>query len=143
MRWLTRHAHLLLGVYVAALAVVLLLPSGILGSTAVILGVDIMGLLGVTDPMVTTRIEFAENVILIAPLIFLASLIRPSYTWRDWTAFGFVLAGLVETVQAVFLSDRSATFSDVVANTLGALLGAVVARACTGRAAGRRGARLS
>ena len=143
MRWLTRHAYLLLGVYVAVLAVVLLLPSGVLGSTAVILGVDILGRLGITDPMVTTRIEFAENVLLIAPLTFLASLIRPTYSWRDWTAFGFLLALGVETFQAVFLSGRSATFSDVVANALGALLGAVVARACSSRAAGRRGARVT
>lgn len=131
MTWLTRHARLLFGIYLVGLAVVVLSPSAIIGSTAVRTGVDILGLLGISDASVHVRIEFAENVVLIAPLIFFASLIRPAYSWRDWAACGFLLALAVETFQAVFLSGRSATFSDVVANTLGALLGALVARAAT------------
>jgi VanZ family protein len=52
--------------------------------------------------------------------------VRPSYSWRDWTAFGFCLACLVELLQGLLLPGRHASFSDVVANTLGALLGALL-----------------
>ena len=50
-----------------------------------------------------------------------------STTWRDWTAYGFLFAGSVEVFQGLFLPERSATYVDVVANTLGALIGAVAA----------------
>jgi VanZ family protein len=56
----------------------------------------------------------------------LAGLAWPSYSWRDWTALAFLGAVCVEVTQAVLLSGRQATFSDVVANTAGALVGAVL-----------------
>ena len=56
----------------------------------------------------------------------LGSLLWPRPSWRDWTAVGFVASFLVEVVQAVALGGRSATHADVVANTLGTLLGALL-----------------
>lgn len=56
----------------------------------------------------------------------------PRSNWRDWTAIGFVLSGAVEVIQALALDGRSATFVDVVANTLGAFLGAIAVRAVSG-----------
>ena len=73
----------------------------------------------------------SENVLIIAPVTFFASLLRPRYSWLEWTALGFLAALLVEVIQAVALPDRSATFSDIVANTLGALVGALVVRFLT------------
>jgi VanZ family protein len=49
-----------------------------------------------------------------------------SRCWPAWTAYGFVAAVLVETIQGVLLPTRSASFGDVVANTAGMLLGAVL-----------------
>jgi glycopeptide antibiotics resistance protein len=66
------------------------------------------------------------NALIIAPATFLATFVRPQYSWRDWTAFAFCLACLVELAQGLLLPGRYPQFSDVVANTLGALLGALV-----------------
>jgi VanZ family protein len=46
----------------------------------------------------------------------------------EWTAIGFLAAMFVELFQAFVLPGRTATFSDIVANTLGALLGALAVR---------------
>ena len=51
----------------------------------------------------------------------------PRWSWRDWTAVGFVLAGFVEVTQGLLLPGRDASHADVVANTLGALLGGCIA----------------
>lgn len=56
----------------------------------------------------------------------LGALVWRRTNWRDWTAYGFVISFGVEAVQALFLPHRSATFSDVVANTLGGLLGGLL-----------------
>ena len=102
---------------------------------------------------VAGRIEFVANALIMVPVSFLGAVAWPRTNWRDWTAVGFVLSGAVEVIQAVALAGRSATFVDVVANTLGAFLGAIaiasVKRATAGRVprpqvlgrtrAGRRG----
>ena len=50
----------------------------------------------------------------------------PRPTWRDWTAVGFAASFVVEVAQALVLDTRAATHSDVVANTLGILVGALL-----------------
>jgi glycopeptide antibiotics resistance protein len=72
------------------------------------------------------RIEFGLNMLAFVPLSFLGTMVWPRLTWRDWTAIGFVASFLVEVVQAVALDARSATHADVVANTLGTLIGALL-----------------
>ena len=72
------------------------------------------------------RLEVVMNAIIVAPVTLLATFVRPSYSWRDWTALAFCLACVVELVQGLLLPDRHPSFSDVVANTLGALLGALL-----------------
>jgi glycopeptide antibiotics resistance protein len=70
-----------------------------------------------------TRIEFGLNALVFAPVALLGSLAWPKLSWRDWTAAGFVGSFAVEAIQALALDGRSATYVDVVANTLGALAG--------------------
>ena len=70
--------------------------------------------------------EFLCNVAILAPVSALGSLIWRRTTWRDWTAYTFVVAGVVEITQGVLLGERTASTSDVVANTLGGLVGALV-----------------
>jgi glycopeptide antibiotics resistance protein len=113
--------------YSAFLAVVLLAPtSGTQSGSASWLG-DAARSVGVPDRFVTQpRVEFLCNALLLMPVSALGSLIWPRTTWRDWTAYAFVIAGLVELVQGLALPERTATFVDVVANTLGGLGGAAV-----------------
>jgi len=93
--------------------------------------------LGAKDAFVRfNRLEVVMNAVIVAPASFLATLAWPRSTWRDWTAIGFAASLTVELVQGLALPGRQAAFSDVVANTAGALLGAVVlhlARRLAGR----------
>jgi glycopeptide antibiotics resistance protein len=72
------------------------------------------------------RAEFVCNALIVAPVSALGSLVWPRTRWQDWTAWTFIGAGLVELTQGLLLPERTASYADVVANTLGALLGAFV-----------------
>ncbi len=89
------------------------------------------------------HLEVLMNAVIIAPVSFLGSAVLPRYRWRDWTAVGFVASLAVELVQWQLLPDRNASFSDIVANTFGALLGALLFLAVAPLVPGRRsGARV-
>jgi glycopeptide antibiotics resistance protein len=75
------------------------------------------------------RVEMVLNAVMFAPAAALASLTWPQVHWANWVAYGFIGSGLVELVQGVILPARSAEFVDVVANTTGALVGALLALA--------------
>ncbi len=72
-------------------------------------------------------VEWGLNVLMFVPLSLLGAAFRPGWTWRDWVGVGFLASGCIELVQLVFLPHRTASFSDIVANTLGALVGALLA----------------
>jgi hypothetical protein len=121
-----RTARVALAAYAAFLAFVLLNPSADVPSSSVAWLTELAVRLGLPEVLVGPgRVEFVANVLILVPLSFLGSVLLPRLDWRTWTAYGFVLSGTVELVQAVFLPARSATFADVVANTSGALVGAV------------------
>jgi len=113
-----------LAVYTALVLVALLAPTSSDQSAMVTwLGSRLTGL-GIPRWLTSFhRLEVVMNAVVVAPVTFLGSVLRPSYGWRDWTAFGFAASLTVEAVQLVLLPGRNASFSDVVANTLGALLG--------------------
>ena len=73
------------------------------------------------------RVEFLLNAAMFAPIAFLATLTFPRHPWANWVVYAFVASAAVELFQGVYLPPRSAQFVDVVANTLGALVGALVA----------------
>jgi VanZ family protein len=124
-----RAARAALVVYAVFLAFVLLNPSADVPSSSVSWLAETGARLGLPGPLIVpSRIEFVANVLILMPLSFLGSVLLPRMDWRDWTAYGFVLSGAVELVQALLLPARSATFADVVANASGALLGAVAFR---------------
>lgn len=112
--------------YSVVLATVLLSPTSAPGTSAVETVSELMSDVGVPASLAdATRVEVALNVAIFVPWAALAAVVWPAVTWQAWTAYGFVVTGLVETAQALVLgSARSAAYSDVVANTLGALLGA-------------------
>jgi glycopeptide antibiotics resistance protein len=142
---LTRPALVLLVVYSALLLIAVLSPSSHDQSHAVFwLGYRLqdLGMRAATF----TRLEVVMNAVIVAPVTFLASFVWPRHSWRDWAAFGFLVSLAVEAAQALLLPDRQASFSDVVANTAGALLGAVLARFIMRRCAvlaNRKGGRAS
>lgn len=125
----TRRALLrALGAYCVFVAVVVLLPTGTFPSAVVSWVSEIAE--SVEAPSQTTvggRVEFALNALMVAPISALGSLVWPRWNWRDWTAVAFLASASVELIQGLFLLDRSATFVDVCANTLGGLLGAATA----------------
>lgn len=127
MTWGLWVARILLGVYSVLLALALFSPSSQVQSSAVVHLGSVLSSLGVPEKLVTfPRLEVLMNAAIVAPLTFLASLSWPSWSWRDWTAAGFLGAVAVELAQGLLLPDRQAAFSDVVANTAGAMVGAVV-----------------
>lgn len=121
-----RGITLALVVYGAFLALVLLAPTAGPQSSSVGLVDRIIIHLGAPANIATgARVEFVCNALILMPVSALGSIRWPRTTWRDWTAYAFVIAGSVELFQGLFLSARSASFVDVVANTLGGLGGAV------------------
>lgn len=127
MTWPTRHAKVLLAVYSAVLAAALLSPSSHEQSGLVWWLVAGLRHLGIPGTVATfARMEVLMNVLIIAPVTLLGSLWQPGLSWRDWTGYGFVAAMTVEIAQGLLLPGREASFSDVVANTAGALLGALL-----------------
>jgi glycopeptide antibiotics resistance protein len=120
-------AGVLLVIYCVGLLAVLLSPSSTGQSAAIVWLGHVLTHLGIPHQLVVfSRLEVVMNALIIAPATLLATFVRPSYSWRDWTALGFCLACLVELAQGLLLPARYPQFSDVVANTLGALLGALI-----------------
>jgi hypothetical protein len=114
--------------YLGALALILLGPSPRPGTETVALAYRVLMRFGVPPDLATTdRVEVLMNVVLLAPLPAIGGLIWASLSWRDWTAYAFVLSMAAETWQGVAFATRSASYSDVVANTTGAFMGALVA----------------
>jgi VanZ family protein len=72
------------------------------------------------------RVQMMLNAFMFAPITALASLAFPRQAWGNWVAYAFLASGAVEVVQAFALEPRSAEYVDVVANTLGGLMGAVL-----------------
>ncbi|GAB3661777.1 hypothetical protein GCM10027596_22270 [Nocardioides korecus] len=128
---------MLLVLYAVALVVALLSPTSTVQSSLVLDLVKVVDLV-LPDTWVTfDRAEVVMNAAIIAPLTFLGALTFPRTRWQDWTAYGFLGAVVVELVQGLFLPARVASWSDIVANGLGSVVGAVVARILIGWASVR------
>lgn len=68
--------------------------------------------------------EYLLNVALFVPLGFLSALVWEDVLVEVWVIVGFLVSGAIETTQYLFLSQRSATLSDLSSNTIGMFLGA-------------------
>lgn len=138
MTWRARRsAAVLLVGYSVLLVVALIAPTSTTQSSMVRAVVDALVRSGASASLVTFgRAEVVMNALIVAPVSFLGSIVGRRLSWRDWTALGFCFSVAVELVQGVLLPDRQASFSDIVANTMGALLGALVALVLRRRSSG-------
>jgi hypothetical protein len=117
-----------LAAYCLLLALILLNPSADLPTRSVLWATEMGDAWGAPAwALASGRPEVLLNVAIVVPVPLLGSFVWRGWTWRDWTAYGFVASSAVELAQGLLLPLRSASHMDVVANTLGAAAGAVVA----------------
>lgn len=86
------------------------------------------------------KIEFGSNILMFVPIGLFGALALPRRRWLIVPAAMVASAG-IESLQAMALPLRYATFRDVISNTLGALLGYLLATAVVAyvhRRAGRQ-----
>ncbi len=69
-------------------------------------------------------IQFSANVLLYLPLGVLAMLVAPRTRWWHAVAVALAVSTVFELLQAMLRPGRTADASDVIANTLGAAVGA-------------------
>ncbi|MFJ3380063.1 VanZ family protein [Curtobacterium sp. NPDC090217] len=83
-------------------------------------------------------LEFTANALFFLPLGLLVVLLVGARRWWVGAAAGLVLSACIETGQAVFLPARFASLDDVLSNTSGAVIGALVGVVVLGWGARRR-----
>jgi glycopeptide antibiotics resistance protein len=74
-----------------------------------------------------TFVEASANVILFVPLGFVTSFAFRQKTWWQIGAFGQLISGCIELGQLLFLSNRFASPLDLVTNTVGTVIGFLLA----------------
>lgn len=89
---------------------------------------SIADLIGATPATVVAAAQTLANVVLFAPIGVLVAWWRPRMSSMWALALGFAVSAMIEIVQMVGPIDRTAAWSDVVANTAGAWLGFLVVR---------------
>ena len=128
--------------YVVYLATVLYLvwepdastPGGVVEVLA-----DVLGGWGLPSP--DRVVEIGLNVLLFVPLSLLGAFVVGRWDGRFWFFTALAATVLIEMVQGLLLPGRSASGSDVLANTSGALLGLAGAHVIRSVARRRRGVR--
>ena len=117
-------------VEVAAIAWLVLNPSAAVPTTVVTRTSDWLARHGVPGPIADGDVvEFVLNAGMFVPLGATLKLLAPRVPWWAWTAVGFAVSGAIELTQWMLLEDRSESWRDVWANTLGLGLGAAVVAA--------------
>jgi glycopeptide antibiotics resistance protein len=128
---LIRRAAVFVGVvYVVAVLFIVLWPSASYAKSSVSRITEVVHALGGPSWITTGMVEFATNIALFVPLSFLGAIILDRWGLTFWFATGFLATAGIELFQLVVLSARSASVVDMVANTLGAVIGAVLVRLC-------------
>lgn len=121
-----RWAGRLLAAYLLAALVVVFQPIPHVAVGSVDVAYRLVVWLQLQRWVTPTMVEFGWNVVLFVPLTCLATLAVRRITWLQWFAVGAGLSVTIELVQLLALSGRSASLVDVVSNSLGAWVGAVL-----------------
>jgi VanZ family protein len=147
---LRRIAVLVAGVVVlAGVLVVALLPSRVDGGVErpIRAFIDQLQAGGAPAWVNYDLVDFVANIGFFVPIGLIAALLLPRRVWWLAIPIGLGLSTALELGQALFLPERYASVTDVLANTLGAVLGALIGMALRTtterRAASRRPVRRS
>lgn len=127
-RFRLKLAAVLLAFYVAVVLLITLWPTRVDRPFKGVLARLIQELheRGVPSWIGYTHIEVLANVLMFVPLGFLAALDLPRRDWWLAAVLAPAFSAALETAQAVFLSARVPSASDVVANGVGGAIGAVI-----------------
>jgi glycopeptide antibiotics resistance protein len=129
-----RLAGVLLAIYLLVVAFIVFLPTAGIASGSVHAIWSALQAAGAPGWVTPDGVEFVTNTLLFVPLSLLGHTFRPHWAWMRWLLAGLAGTLLIEAVQMVLLPDRSAALIDVIANTLGAVVGyAVVVLLTRGR----------
>ncbi|MCU1444472.1 MAG: VanZ family protein [Cryobacterium sp.] len=126
---LRRVARWLAAGYVVALCLIAFWPTPVDRGAAG----TISGLLarlhahGVPDWVTYQLVEFTANIALFLPVGLLGVVLVGANQWWWAVVAGFTVSSLIELSQLMFLPGRFPTAADVVANTTGAVFGALLA----------------
>jgi glycopeptide antibiotics resistance protein len=126
---LRRVARWLAAAYIVALTLIALWPTPVdRGASGTI--TSLLARLhahGVPEWVDYQLLEFSANIALFLPVGLLGVVLVGANQWWWAVAAGFALSCLIELSQLVFLPGRFATPVDVLANTAGAVFGALLA----------------
>ena len=120
--------RILLGGYLALLAVVGFFPSPVDRPIAAPLSrfIQWCGQHGL-GLITYARVEFGANIVLFVPLGMLLALLFGPHRWWLAPVICFVATVLIELSQGALLPQRVASIGDVIANTVGGILGTLAA----------------
>lgn len=93
---------------------------------------------GLPERIDYAAVESLSNVVFFVPLGLLVVLLAGARWWWAGAAAGLAASACIETSQGLFLPARTASIDDVLANGLGAVLGAAVGVSALARAGHRR-----
>lgn len=127
----------LLALYLGLVLVVLLWPNQPQRSLASFLNRTVFFLhsLGVPGWFDLPALEFTGNIVMFVPLGLLVALAVPRRVFALVLVAIPAFSGLLELSQALLIPERLGSLRDVLANTIGGYLGALLARAIRVRAA--------
>ncbi|AMB41447.1 MULTISPECIES: VanZ family protein [Paenarthrobacter] len=116
--------------YLVLLAIVVFLPSKeastVTGFVGVIAGR--LAALGLPFKEAAIGVEFVSNIVMFVPFGLLATFLWPGrWNWWRMLLLGAATSTFIEITQLI-IPGRVTALSDVIANSAGALIGAVVAR---------------
>jgi glycopeptide antibiotics resistance protein len=126
---LRRLARWLAAAYLVTLALIALWPTqvdrGASGTISRVLAR--LHSYGVPDWVNYALVEYTANVLLFLPVGLLGVVLIGASRWWLAVGAGFLLSCVIETSQLVFRPSRVATLLDIMANTTGAVFGALLA----------------
>ncbi|MBG6058641.1 hypothetical protein RCH16_002290 [Cryobacterium sp. MP_M5] len=119
----------LAGAYVLALALVALWPTPVdhSGHDSLLAGLDWLQAHGGPVWLRYSLVEFTANILLFIPAGLFLVVLAGARRWWLGVLTGFTVSAALELGQLVFLPDRVASVNDILANTSGAVIGAVIA----------------
>jgi glycopeptide antibiotics resistance protein len=124
-----RRLLLLTGAYVVALAMIGFWRTPVDQNVAVTQLEPVVwmaDLFGLTVPQSYSAVEAAANVVLFMPLGALVLLWRRDWTWVHATLVALGTTAAIEVLQQLLRPERFASVRDVVANTFGGAIGALL-----------------